>query len=535
MNSKPIDSKRRAELQRKLALNAVPRPPADLAERIKADIPKYFDTEAERGRFSRNVAFNMRVAASVLLAITSLSAIVFFMQHSSVRKEASLSQPVVFAPAPRALQDAQSSTATTAEEVRLDIREEPEAPRLQVPRPIVNYHAPEAPRQIASNQLDDTDAARKENDTEAVPATEIAGGAPGGVMGGAVGGINGGVTGGRAMMLNTTAEFAPQVTGPAAAYDEPADAETKVADAQPAVAQPKTHNEALDTATSRAGSAAARERITVTAEAPMAMAPAAPAMRPAAAAPMAKRARDERRADHPEGTIFGISVDPEVFQDIRATLENGARPRVSAVDVEALVNYFAGAPAKRPRNVSLEVEASPAPIEAEGDHAILRFTIDTPAATNSAASAIAKDARIEIMLDTAAVERAHRIGANDPPARESELQSNTSVTGLYALELRPHLKATQVVATVRLHYIERGKARTLTHVVHGSDLARGWKDASRRHRLASLGAVWGETLRDMAPGLDVAKRAEELASQNPKDSRAKELAAAANASADGER
>ena len=35
-----MNAKRRAELQRKLTLNAVPRPPAGLAERIKADIDR---------------------------------------------------------------------------------------------------------------------------------------------------------------------------------------------------------------------------------------------------------------------------------------------------------------------------------------------------------------------------------------------------------------------------------------------------------------------------------------------------------------
>src|SRR5688572_31491209 len=66
-----MNSKRRAELQRKLSMGAVPHPPADLSDRIKADIPQYLQLEAERTRFSRSVAFSMRVAASILLLITT--------------------------------------------------------------------------------------------------------------------------------------------------------------------------------------------------------------------------------------------------------------------------------------------------------------------------------------------------------------------------------------------------------------------------------------------------------------------------------
>lgn len=70
---------RKADLQRKLTLVSIPKPPVGLAERIKTDIPKHLptSTEADRRRLSSAVAFNMRVAASVLLLIGSL----FFALH----------------------------------------------------------------------------------------------------------------------------------------------------------------------------------------------------------------------------------------------------------------------------------------------------------------------------------------------------------------------------------------------------------------------------------------------------------------------
>ena len=65
---------RKADLQRKLTLAAVPTPPSGLAERIKTDIPKHFpDSTVERRRLGTAVAFNMRVAASILLLVGTRS------------------------------------------------------------------------------------------------------------------------------------------------------------------------------------------------------------------------------------------------------------------------------------------------------------------------------------------------------------------------------------------------------------------------------------------------------------------------------
>src|SRR5438552_11191601 len=64
---------KKADLQRKLTLAPVPKPPAGLAERIKNEIPSdlRFDTERERRRLSQSVSFNIRIAASILLLVSS--------------------------------------------------------------------------------------------------------------------------------------------------------------------------------------------------------------------------------------------------------------------------------------------------------------------------------------------------------------------------------------------------------------------------------------------------------------------------------
>lgn len=64
---------RRSELQRKLESLPAPKPPANLAERIKSEIPKdlRFNAEEERERLSGGIALNLRVAASILVLIAT--------------------------------------------------------------------------------------------------------------------------------------------------------------------------------------------------------------------------------------------------------------------------------------------------------------------------------------------------------------------------------------------------------------------------------------------------------------------------------
>jgi hypothetical protein len=488
-----MNSKRRAELQRKLTLNAVPRPPAGLAERIKADIPQYLEAETTPQRLTRSFPFGLRIAASILV-LAGAVVVAMTVARNRPEKTASMAadRPIIFAPASRAMSSA-DTTATTAavartEEVELDIVQE----------------APAVAPQIASARVAPSVMTEQPRDyaREEAAVTNVESGVEGEASYGVAGGVVGGVASGVPAEPQRMAEYAPEADAPMTAPPA-APLPTAAASAPappPAAADTLTEGERLDRRQERA-----------------------------TAKTLATGAR-EREAKK-EDSVFGISVSPDVFHDIRATLESGRRPAASAVNVEALVNYFAGAPARRPREVRLEVEASPALIPAEGEHAVLRFTIDTPGGSGIAAS----DARIEVVLNDAAVARVHRIGDAEPLARQSALPHGTSVTGLYALEMKPGLRATQLVATVRLHYTVGGKPDTISRTVYGRDLAKTWQRSSRRHRLASLGAVWAESLKGSPAGIDVAKRAEELATQEPDDVRARELARAASASAAGGR
>ena len=85
-----MNPKKKADLQRKLTLAQVPKPPADLAERIKRDIPPHLvmGVSSDRDRFTRSIFFDMRVAASVLLLVTSaFFAMQFFSHADRVRED----------------------------------------------------------------------------------------------------------------------------------------------------------------------------------------------------------------------------------------------------------------------------------------------------------------------------------------------------------------------------------------------------------------------------------------------------------------
>lgn len=63
---------RKADLQRKLTMAPVATPPAGLADRIKSEIPTHLGFEAERTQARKSAMFNLRIAASIILLVSSL-------------------------------------------------------------------------------------------------------------------------------------------------------------------------------------------------------------------------------------------------------------------------------------------------------------------------------------------------------------------------------------------------------------------------------------------------------------------------------
>lgn len=472
---------RKAEIQRKLTLTAVPKPPAGLADRIKRDIPNHLTaTEVERERFSRSIAFNMRVAASILLLITS----VFVTINLLVPDAPQMKSPATAVAPQRSvpLPDVAAASTAAVDELRVQISEE-----RQAVAHVAQTTAPATELEPAANTLRDEAPARedREKKLEVASADDAAGFA----------------------MAEPTAS--PIVTAPAAAP------------APPPAAMPET--------------------MTITQNAPVIVGEVQGGrIARTGSRSLVKEAVASDLELAPKRSVFGISVDPHAFERIRSTIEKGSRPPASTVNVEALVNYFAGSPKSIRRDVQLEAEGSPAPVDVNGRRGIVRFTVDTRSgdvAGNASTPPVGTDARVEIVFNKHAVASYERIGDTDAISPEATLLANTSVTGLYAVDLKPGVTKRTRIATVTLRYKSVADGREISRfaVVDGADFSRTWTLASRRHRLASLGAVWGETLKGSGGGPDVAVKAEELATQEPKDAKAKELAAAASASSGSER
>jgi len=464
-----MNSKRKADLQRKLALAPVPRPPADLAERIKNDIPDYLKPDAARRRVTSTLAFNLRIAAALLVVLSSVLAAVYLLEpEDQMRSIAAVNRQgptQVFA---------EREAAAATDEVRVEITQTVPAEPATQPAALEMYPTAAAAPRVANTA--ERAEAKEEEDVE------------------------GGAMGGRLAVAELTAPPPPPPAAAPAQAPEPEPAEVALMDRADAATE--------------APAAAAPQRAKV----------GASLVREAHAADVDLRKRSN--------SVFGISVDPSVFHNIKETLEKNQRPSASAVNLEAIVNYFAGAPPKPPRaGVKLEAEGSPSPVEGIGQRGFLRFSIDTAAIDSNLPAA--SNAKLEIDFNSNVVEQATPVGDSAVTGPESALLNNVSVTGLYEVTLKANRRTSDRVATVRLTYtnVLDGKERTLERTVYARDFAKLWTRASRRHRLASLGAVWGQSLKvTAAQAPEVAKRAEELATQNPADERAQELATAATAS-----
>jgi len=75
---------RKADLQRKLAMAPVAKPPAGLADRIKSEIPQRLGVEQERTQLHKSAMFNLRIAASIILLVSSLYLALRLVSHSEL-------------------------------------------------------------------------------------------------------------------------------------------------------------------------------------------------------------------------------------------------------------------------------------------------------------------------------------------------------------------------------------------------------------------------------------------------------------------
>lgn len=82
---------RKADLQRKLAMAPVAKPPAGLADRIKSDIPHLgFQAENERTQLRKSAMFNLRIAASIILLVSSLYLVLHLVSRTELNTTAKM-------------------------------------------------------------------------------------------------------------------------------------------------------------------------------------------------------------------------------------------------------------------------------------------------------------------------------------------------------------------------------------------------------------------------------------------------------------
>ena len=139
---------RKADLQRKLAMAPVAKPPAGLADRIKSDIPQRLGVEPERMQLRKSAMFNLRIAASIILLVSSLYLALRLVSRSETNVSPNVASATKSdsAPAPRA---AIALPNTPPEPGSARVQERADLPPLPRVPPPASIAATPAPARIA--------------------------------------------------------------------------------------------------------------------------------------------------------------------------------------------------------------------------------------------------------------------------------------------------------------------------------------------------------------------------------------------------
>jgi hypothetical protein len=399
---------RKAELQRKLAMAPVAKPPDGLSDRIKSEIPRQlrFEPERERPHLRQSVAFNLRIAASIVLLASSL----YIALHLRSRSD--------------------SNTKPGTKPVTM-IEERTAAP-ASGPASVMLPNTPPQPGSARQRQAADQPA--------------LPGSPPASVYSAALKD--------RVAEEKRTERVGMSTGAPANAdsVEEPAAAKERITVADNAVPAPAPAAE---------GGVFAQERTEQFAATAKAAAPAG-AFAPPPPAPLARR----RDAD---------AAPVRSFDALEEAITRGEAPR--NVDVAAIVRHFS-APMNRPSDLSVELEASSAPLD--GTKWLLRVSVDAPNLTNT-----------EIALTFGEAVATHRALTGAPAPNE---------TALYEIEFTRSATPDQAIASIHAGEIER--------VIRVRDL-HPWNKASPRMKRASLAAAWARTLQSRTRADAVVAKARE--------------------------
>jgi hypothetical protein len=144
---------RKADLQRKLTMAPVATPPAGLADRIKSEIPSHLGFESERTQSRKSAMFNLRIAASIILLVSSLYLVLHLLSptDANLRSMPSLADKTA-ATTPRpavALPNTPPEPGSAREQPRTDLPVMPSTPPPTSVVAIPNTRIAEAKRREA--------------------------------------------------------------------------------------------------------------------------------------------------------------------------------------------------------------------------------------------------------------------------------------------------------------------------------------------------------------------------------------------------
>lgn len=447
---------RKADLQRKLSLASIPKPPAGLADRIKSDIPHLLnDTEQQRQNLGRAVAFNMRVAASILLLVGSLFFALHLLNHAAdeqqrnvamFEKAVNTNTPPPPATSPTAMYRNRPQVVTSTE---------------QPPSSVAPPRAPARPASVVADSGYIAMQDEKRRDKEEADSTKSKDDSPAGAR--AEEKVATGTAAGEPASPSFYS-YSGRVEQPAAAAPRPAPATAPVAAPAP---PPPSVAESVSVSTRKATSNL-------------------DLLRSAEAADLAIGA---------PARLFGYDLGTK-----------------SLAQVTPLVQHFTTPESRPRRGVRIEADAAPSPLDPS--KFVLRISLDTQKTSGSADASpapVAADARLEIELDPDAV-TAHRAVTGEPVSPERVLVEGVSVTLLYELELKPSLGRHAHVATIRLHYrsLAEGRERDVKQEITFGNVAKSWNAGTLRTKQAALAAALGETRAhggDLAPIVEKARAA----------------------------
>jgi hypothetical protein len=310
---------RKADLQRKLAMAAVATPPDGLAGRIKNEIPTdlRFAPERARKQMRQSAMFNLRIAASIVLLVSSL----YFVLHLLSRSGSNTS-------AVATLQErTPAAAATPMRQANVTLPNTPPQPGSIHPQQTADLPTlPGAPPSSIGSMQPAMRLAEKKHE-EAV-----------------------GMTAGTPAYVDTV-EAAPAAAEPMI-----------VTNAAPSLGAPAEMGGFAPERANNDFAATAKTSAARSIASPPAAAVAPPP--PPAAAPLA-RAHDARDA-----------APARNFGAIEESIARGETPRNGDLDV--IVRHFA-APENIPSGIRVELEASSAPLDST--KRLLRVSVDAPASS----------------------------------------------------------------------------------------------------------------------------------------------------------